>query len=78
MPLDEDDMISREVDKHFNEDYCKWCYTDGQFVYQTMDDLLDFLVAHMSNNTYTPEQTRTYFSEQLLTLKHWKLKKPLL
>ena len=78
MPLDEDDMISREVDKHFNEDYCKWCYTDGQFVYQTMDDLLDFLVAHMSNDTYTPEQTRASFSEQLLTLKHWKLKKPLL
>ena len=56
-------MISREVDKHFNEDYYKWCYMDGQFVYQTMDDLLDFLVAHMSNDTYTPEQTRAYFSE---------------
>ena len=25
MPLTEDSMISREPDKTFNEDYCKWC-----------------------------------------------------
>ena len=29
MPLTEDDMISREADGSFNEDYCKWCYADG-------------------------------------------------
>ena len=27
MPLSEDNMISREKDGSFNEDYCKWCYT---------------------------------------------------
>ena len=25
MPLAEDDMISRETDGSFNEEYCKWC-----------------------------------------------------
>lgn len=29
MPLYEDDVISREPDGAFNEDYCKWCYTGG-------------------------------------------------
>lgn len=72
MPLDDDSVISREDDNSFNEDYCKWCYTDGQFVYKNMDELLDFLVSHMSNDNFTPEQARAYFSEQLPKLEHWK------
>ena len=32
MPLD-DSSISKETDGTFNEEYCKWCYTDGKFVY---------------------------------------------
>ena len=38
MPLD-DTTTSREPDGSFNEDYCKWCYTDGAFTYQSMDVL---------------------------------------
>lgn len=72
MPLEDDAVISREPDNSFNEDYCKWCYTDGQFVYKNMDELLDFLSEHMSNKEFPPEQARTYFSEQLPKLKHWK------
>ena len=72
MPLEGDSVISRETDNSFNEDYCKWCYTDGQFVYKNMDELLDFLVSHMSNDNFTPEQAKAYFSEQLPKLKHWK------
>ena len=72
MPLNEDGLISREPDGSYNEDYCKWCYDDGQFVYKNMDELLEFLVNHMSNDNFTPEQARTYFSEQLPKLKHWK------
>lgn len=72
MPLEDDTVISREKDRSFNEDYCKWCYTDGQFVYKTMDELLDFLVSQAANANFTPEQARAYFSEQLLKLKHWK------
>ena len=34
MPLDES-SISKEVDGTFNEEYCKWCYTDGAFVYSS-------------------------------------------
>lgn len=72
MPLEDDTAVSRETDNSFNEEYCKWCYADGQFVYKNMDELLDFLVDHMSNDNFSPEQARTYFSEQLLKLKHWK------
>lgn len=30
MPL-ADDIISREKDGNFNEEYCKWCYADGDY-----------------------------------------------
>ena len=71
MPLD-DFSISREPDGTFNEDYCKWCYTDGAFVYRTMDELMEFLVGHMSNPDWGPEEARAYFGELLPKLKHWQ------
>lgn len=71
MPLEDDAIVSREKDGSFNEDYCKWCYTDGQFVYHSIDELLDFLASHLSNDSFTPEQARAYFSEQLPKLKRW-------
>lgn len=71
MPLD-DSTLSRESDGGFNEDYCKWCYTDGKFVYKSMEELLDFLVEHMSNEDFPPEQARVFFAEQLPKLSHWQ------
>ena len=43
MPL-EDEIISREKDGFMNEDYCKWCYADGNYMYSDMDDLIDVCV----------------------------------
>ena len=39
MPLNEDAFISREKDGSYNEDYCKWCYAEGKFVYQSRESL---------------------------------------
>ena len=74
MPLD-DTSISKEPDGTFQEEYCKWCYSDGKFVYTNLEELTDFLVEHMSSENWPPEQARTYFEAQLPTLKHWRPKK---
>lgn len=71
MPLD-DTSLSKEQDGTFNEDYCKWCYTDGKFVYSNLAELTDFLVGHMANENWPAEQARAYFEEQLPKLKHWQ------
>ncbi len=71
MPLD-DTSISKETDGTFNEEYCKWCYADGKFVYTDLDVLTDFLVGHMSNENWPAEQARAYFENQLPQLKHWR------
>lgn len=74
MPLYEDDVISREPDGDFNEEYCKWCYTDGKFTYQNKSDLIDFLIAHMPNPDEIAEQDRRIQYDQVLSnLNHWKL-----
>ena len=73
MPLSEDSMISREPDGSYNEEYCKWCYTDGAFAYESKDALLDFLISHMPNPENAPEEVRrSQYDLYLSQLKHWK------
>ena len=73
MPLNEDSMISKEADGSFNEDYCKWCYNDGKFAYDSKDSLLDFLISHMPNPESLPDdQRRMQYDGYLSQLKHWK------
>ena len=73
MPLAEDGMLSREPDGSFNEEYCKWCYADGKYVYETKDALLDFLTGHMPNPENLPEEERRrQFDGYLSQLKHWQ------
>lgn len=73
MPLD-DVSISKEPDGSFNEEYCKWCYTDGKFIYTELSQLTDFLVEHTSNEKWTKEQARVFYEEELPKLKYWKNK----
>ncbi len=70
MPLD-DSSISKEPDGTFNEEYCKWCYTDGKFIYKSIEELTDFLVDHMSNENWPAEQARAFFEAQLPQLNYW-------
>ena len=73
MPLEDDAIISRDSDGSLNEDYCKWCYANGKFAYQSKESLLDYLVANMPNPDNADEETRrNQFDLYLSQLKHWK------
>ena len=73
MPLSEDGFISRETDGTFNEDYCKWCYADGEFRYQSKEELADFLMKSMPNPDGLPDnERREIYLEGLSRLTHWK------
>ena len=74
MPLD-DSSTSREPDGTFNEEYCRWCYTGGEFTYNSIGELTDFLVEHMSNESWPPEQARAFLEDQLPRLDHWNGRK---
>lgn len=70
MPL-EDDIMAKETDGNINEDYCKWCYKDGNFTYNDMESLISFCENTMSNENFTRAQVRDYMSNLLPKLKHW-------
>lgn len=72
MPLSEDEVISKESDGTFNEDYCKWCYADGTYTYSDMDELIDVCVGQMANEDFSEEQARAYLQQLLPTLDYWK------
>lgn len=71
MPL-EDAIISHNSDGSLNEDYCQWCYADGTYTYNDMDDLIDVCVQHMAGDGFTEEQAREYMKNMLPTLDYWK------
>ena len=51
-------IINGEPDGSFNEEYCKWCYTDGKFIYHSLDELVDFLVDHVRHGISSREEAR--------------------
>ncbi len=71
MPLD-DSIIGRDRDGTLNENYCKWCYADGEYTYSDMDDLIDVCVKHMAKEGFSEEQARTYMKQSLPQLDYWK------
>lgn len=68
----EDNVISKEKDGGFNEDYCKWCYADGEYMYSDMDELIDLCAKNMVNGEHTEEEVRIYLKETLPKLDYWK------
>lgn len=71
MPLD-DGIIGREKDGFLNEKYCKWCYADGEYMYDNMDDLVEVCVKNTASAEHSPENVREYLYKTLPTLDYWK------
>ena len=71
MPM-EDAIIGRDRDGTPNENYCQWCYADGQYTYSDMDQLIEVCIPHMAQAGFTEEQARAYMKEKLPQLDYWK------
>ena len=71
MPLD-DSIISHEKDGALNEDYCKWCYADGKYIYNNMDDLIEVCVRNMVSAEHSENEVREYLRSVLPQLDYWK------
>lgn len=71
MPL-EDLNISKEKDGFYNEDYCKWCYADGEYMYGDMDELIEVCVRNMVSDEYSEDEVRAYLRATLPKLDYWK------
>ena len=76
MPL-ESEMFSREKDGTPNSSYCKWCYAGGQYMYSSMDDLIEVCVKNMAGEEHPESEVRAYLKEMLPQLDYWKRYKEL-
>ena len=72
MPLEDDSFIGHDKDGTLNEEYCKWCYADGNYTYSNMDDLIGVCVKNMAGENFTQEQARAYLKNLLPKLNYWK------
>lgn len=71
MPLDES-SFSTAPDGGADPDYCRWCYTDGEFVYKSIPELVEYLVNHVPLGNLSREQSEEVFTKSLMELDHWK------
>lgn len=79
MPLDNPEILGTNPDGSKNEEYCAYCFKDGEFTNNfTMDQMIDFCVQFTDefnkNNEkkVTPEEAKSMMKEFFPTLKRWK------
>lgn len=76
MPM-EGANYGKEKDWTLSEDYCEYCYADGEFTTQcTMDEMIEQCVPFCveADPTITEEQARASMKAYFPTLKRWALK----
>lgn len=73
MPLT-DDIHGTEKDGSLSEDYCKFCYRNGEFQEDfTMEEMIEFCIPLTVANTDMDEQSVTVMLNKVIPeLKRWK------
>ena len=73
MPLTEEEFMANE-DYSANQEYCKYCYSDGQFTNPdiTMEEMIEICVPYMVENGIPEDEARKMMQEFLPNLKRWK------
>lgn len=65
----------KDADGSINNDYCKYCYIDGQFSKdETMEEMIESCIAFRINDTDYPnrETARNQMMQTLPNLKRWR------
>lgn len=78
MPLNDEQHIATNKDGSKNNDYCIYCYKDGQFSNNyTMDQMIEHCLKFIddfnkdSDKKYSIEEARTNMMKFFPTLKRW-------
>ncbi|MDO5851546.1 MAG: zinc ribbon domain-containing protein [Methanobacteriaceae archaeon] len=73
MPL-QPDVLGTNSDGSKNEEYCMYCFKDGEFVADmSMDEMINFCVKPMvENNDMDETEAREILEEVIPQLKRWR------
>ena len=73
MPMDSDEVFSTNADGSINEDYCKYCYANGEFIDKvSMEEYIEMCSQFGAQAGMTNEEMKAYCEKLFPTLKRWK------
>lgn len=73
MPIGNNNQLGSNKDGSLNEDYCKYCYQNGEFIDDvTMQEYIEMCSQFGAQAGMTNEQMKEYCSKLFPTLKRWK------
>ena len=73
MPLTSEDLYGTNKDGSVNSDYCKYCYTDGEFVQDvSMEEFIDMCSEFGEQAGMTNDEMKEYCTKVFPTLKRWQ------
>ena len=73
MPITKKDDLGTNKDQTINNDYCKYCYKDGEFVDKVnMKEDIEMCSQYGEQAGMTNDEMRNYCTKLFPTLKRWK------
>ena len=73
MPITSDEQLGTNKDGSRNEDYCIYCYKDGEFIDKvTMEEYIEMCSKYGSQAGMTNEVMKEHCKKLFPTLKRWK------
>lgn len=73
MPIESNDRLGTNKDGSINNDYCKYCYENGEFIDKvSMEEYIDMCSQYGEQAGMTNEEMRKLCTELFPALKRWK------
>lgn len=73
MPIESDDVLGTNKDGSINHDYCKYCYTDGEFLHDvSMEEFIEMCSQFGAQAGMTNEEMKELCTKLFPALKRWK------
>ncbi len=73
MPIMSNSLLGTNKDGSINNDYCKYCYTAGEFIDKvSMEEYIEMCSKYGHQAGMTNEEMREYCKKLFPTLKRWQ------
>lgn len=75
MPITNENQLGTNKDQTINQDYCKYCYQNGEFIDKvSLEKYIDMCSQYGSQAGMTNEEMKKFCQILFPTLKRWKTK----
>lgn len=73
MPITNKNQLGLNKDHSINEDYCKYCYNNGEFIDNvSMEKYIEMCSQYGAQAGMTNEEMKKFCTKLFPTLKRWK------